>query len=402
MKLAYLMNMYPLISTTFIRREIEAHERAGVPVDRFAIRPWDQDLVDPKDIAEVPKMEYLLAGGLGGLARSALREIASNLPGFLRASRATAKMVRVAKGNRLKTIVYFLEAIVLKQKATARGVTHIHTHFSTNSAAVAMLSHLLGGPPYSVTIHGPDELYEMERNALALKVEHASFIAAITEYCRNVVDTHCVGRFTDKIRILRCGLDFRDFPEPGPVPETSEIVCVGRLCPAKAQSLLVEAMADVVKTHPDARLTLLGDGEDRPEIEATIVKHGLEKNVHLAGWATNDDVRAAVTRSRALVLPSKAEGLPIVIMESFALGRPVVSTIINGIPELVDESCGWLSPFGDIPALVENLKALLDTPPETLTTMATEGRRRVLEYHDQDRNAAQLRTEIEGSLRNHQ
>lgn len=391
MKLAYLMNMYPLISTTFIRREIEAHERAGVPVARFAIRPWDQALVDPKDIAEVAKMDYLLSAGLGGLALGALREMAANPSGFLRASVATARMVRVAKGNRLKTIVYFLEAIALKQKTVAQGISHVHTHFSTNSAAVAMLSHLLGGPPYSVTIHGPDELYEMERNALGLKVQHSAFIAAITEYCRGVVDTHCAGQFSGKIRILRCGLDFRDFPEPDPVPDTSEIICVGRLCPAKAQSLLVEAVAQVVKTHPDVRLTLLGDGEDRPEIEAAIARHGLDGNVHLAGWATNDDVRAGLTRSRALVLPSYAEGLPIVIMESFALGRPVVSTIINGIPELVDDSCGWLSPSGDLHALVRNLAALLDTPPEQLTAMGQTGRRRVQQMHDQDANAAQLR-----------
>jgi glycosyltransferase involved in cell wall biosynthesis len=391
MKLAYLLNAYPMTSTTFIRREIEAHERHGVPVDRFAIRPWDQDLVDPHDIAEKARVFYLLGGGLLPLVAAFLRESLGNPKGVARALRATGHLIRRASGNRLRTIVYFLEAVHLKQQAVARGITHMHTHFSTNSAAVAMLSQLMGGPGYSITIHGPDELYDMARNALTLKVHHARFVAVISAYCREVVDAHTARRYGDKIHIVRCGLDMAEFTGISDVPDSRELVCVGRLCKAKAQPLLVEAVAEVVLEHPDLKLILIGDGEERGEVERRIAALDLSRNVELAGWKSNSDVRAALSRSRALVLPSLAEGLPIVIMESLALGRPVVSTRITGIPELVDADCGWLAEPGDRATLVEALKAVLSQPPQVLSRMGRTGRARVAALHDQDRNAAVLR-----------
>lgn len=395
MKFAYLMNAYPMTSTTFIRREIEAHERAGYSVDRFAVRPWEQPLVDPKDIAEADRVFYLLGQGVFPLFFAFLSELVTNPRGSLRALGAVFHLMRKGRGRRLKPLVYLLEAVRLKRETRARRIDHLHTHFSTNSAAVTLLSHLLGGPGYSITVHGPDELYEMTENALTLKVQHARFVAVITEYCRRTVDTHTGGRFTGKIHVVPCGLDMREFAEVTPVPETRDLVCVGRLCEAKAQVLQVEAMAEAVQDFPDARLILIGDGEARPAVEAKIAEHGLEDTVVLAGWQSNDEVRAALTSARALMLPSLAEGLPIVIMESFALGRPVLTTRITGIPELVDESCGWLVEPGDRHAIAEALAELLATDPARLTEMAAVGRSRVADRHDQDRNAAELRRWIE-------
>lgn len=391
MKLAYFMNTYPLISTTFIRREIEAHERAGVPILRFAIRPWDSALVDPKDIAEAQKVTYLLRLGAVRLVAGALREAVLNPVRMARALAATLHLIRKARTERWKNFAYLLEAVALKQRTVAAGVTHLHTHFSSNSAAVAMLCRMLGGPPYSVTVHGPDELYVMEENAVALKLRHAAFFAVITEYCRGVVDGHTGGAFADKLKVLRCGLDLRDFETVTAVPDTKHLVCVGRLCAAKAQTALVEALAQVVEAHPGVKLLLIGDGDTRPDIEALIARHGLEAHVTLAGWKSGAEVQEAIRQARALVLPSLAEGLPIVLMEAFALGRPVLSTTITGIPELVDDSCGWLAAPGDAQALVAPLEDLLTRSPEALTQMAGIGRARVEQLHDQDRNAALLR-----------
>ena len=287
--------------------------------------------------------------------------------------------------------------MVLKQQLVARGIGHVHAHFSTNSAAVVMLSRLMGGPGYSMTLHGPDELYEMAENALTLKVHHASFVAVITEYCREVVDEHTGRQYGDKIHIVRCGLDMAEFAGVSDVPDSLDLVCVGRLCKAKAQPLLVEAVAEVVPAYPDMKLILIGDGEERGEVERRIAAHDLSRNVELVGWKSNADVRAALTRARALVLPSLAEGLPIVIMESLALGRPVLSTRITGIPELVDADCGWLAEPGDRATLVQALKAVLSHSPEDLSRMGRIGRDRVAALHDQDRNAAALRDLIEAA-----
>ena len=196
----------------------------------------------------------------------------------------------------------------------------------------------------------------------------------------------------DKVHVVRCGLDLARFSPAPPVTEDNRhLVCVGRLCPEKAQTELVEAVAALKDSHPGLRLTLIGDGETRGRIEALIARHGLHDMVHLHGWGTGAEVRAAIRAARALVLPSHAEGLPIVLMEAMALGRPVISTRIAGIPELLDETCGWIVPPGAPAALAAALDACLSAPPETLAALAAEGRARVERHHDQTRNAAALR-----------
>lgn len=391
MKLAYLMNAYPMTSTTFIRREIEAHERAGFAVDRFAIRPWGAELVDPLDIAEAKRVTYLLGQGTHRLMSGFLAELIVNPLGMARALWSTGCLLCKSRSQHWKNFAYLLEAVALKRKAIESGVDHIHTHFSTNSAAVAMLSRRLGGPKYSVTVHGPDELYELKENAVELKLRYADCFVAITNYCRDILNDFSNDRFAGKIHVVHCGLDMRDFANSTEVPDTQDLICVGRLCEAKSQTLLVQAMATIVKNHPKVRLVLIGDGDTREEIESLIRFHSLDYYVELAGWKSNADVRKALTAARALVLPSLAEGLPIVIMESLALGRPVLSTKIAGIPELVDENCGWLVTPGDLGDLIAGLNVLLSVKPEELTEMAKIGRERVLAAHDQDQTAAQLR-----------
>ena len=393
MTLAYLMNTYPLISTTFIRREIHAHEAAGVPVVRFAIRPWDQELIDPLDRAEKARTSYLLAPGLLRLALGGLREAAVNPAGLARALVTAVYLATRRGGTGARNLVYLLEAIRFRRLAVAAGITHVHAHFSTNAAAVALLSRRLGGPAYSFTAHGPDEFDDPSANGLPVKVRHAAFVAAITDYARGVILDATRRRNAGKVHVVRCGIDLADF-EPLAPAGNARIVCVGRLCPAKAQALLVEAIAPLVADHPGLELVFIGDGEDRAKIEARVRDLGLGDTVTLAGWGTGAEVRAAIAGARVLALPSFAEGLPIVLMEALATGRPVITTRITGIPELVDETCGWVVPPGDVPALTQALKDALAASPERLARMGTEGRARVALAHDQATNARILRARI--------
>ena len=390
--LAYLMNTYPVTSATFIRREIAAHEAAGCPVDRFAIRAWGEQPVDLRDRAEGEKTTYILRQGPLRLGLATVREALTNPSGLARAIGTTWQLMRLrgpaAVG--LKNLAYLVEAVFLKQAARRRGITHIHAHFSTNPAAVALLSRRLGGPSYSFTAHGPDEFDDPAGNGLPMKVAHAAFVAAITDYARGVILEATGGQGAGKVHVVRCGIDLGEF-DFTPPPDSKRITCVGRLCPAKAQTLLVEAVAPLVADHPTLELLFIGDGEDRPKIEARIADLGLERNVTLAGWGTGEEVRAAIQSARVFALPSFAEGLPIVLMESLALGRPVVTTRITGIPELIDASCGWVVEPGDVDALRTALRTALETDVATLASMARQGRTRVEIRHDQARNAEGLR-----------
>lgn len=137
-------------------------------------------------------------------------------------------------------------------------------------------------------------------------------------------------------------------------------------------------------------MTLVGDGELRGAIEAAIAARGLGGRVTLTGWVDEARVRAQLAAAHALVMPSFAEGLPMVVMEAMASARPVISTYVAGIPELVRPENGWLVPAGDAEALAEALRALARTPRERLAAMGLAGRDRVLERHDIDREAAKL------------
>jgi glycosyltransferase involved in cell wall biosynthesis len=389
MKLAYLLNSYPMTSTTFIRREIAAIERAGMPVKRFAVRRWSEKLVDPQDTNERDRVEYLLSGRGGrliaGLARYALLHPRS----FGEALEARAELQRAAGGGFVRHTAYLAQAIRLRKRCRQLGITHVHAHFSTNAAAVAMLCRRLGGPPYSFTVHGPDELEQLGPNSVTEKAEHASHVVAISDYCRDRLHAHLPGDLHDKLRLIPCGVELEDYPLTPP-PMSERLLNVGRLCPQKGQAEIPAAIAAVAANHPGISVVMVGDGESRAAIEREIARTGTGDRIKLVGWRTNAEVRRRIDETRALLLPSRAEGLPIVIMEALAMGRPVIATRIAGIPELVDEKCGWLIEPGDAEGLAQAIGQVMAANKATLDRMGREGRKRIAARHDVDKIARQL------------
>jgi colanic acid/amylovoran biosynthesis glycosyltransferase len=391
MKLAYLLNTYPMTSTTFIRREIEAVERAGLKVTRFAVRRWPERLADPDDTRELDKTHYIMGRSAFFLVRAFLLVAMRQPRGLASAAAATLGLSRAARGNRLRPFAYLVQAAYLFLQARNAGITHIHAHFSTNAAAVAMLCRLLGGPTYSFTVHGPDELMDPASLNLNLKVRHARSVVAITAYCRDRILENIEKNLASRVFIVPCGLNFSVFPSQPPAPApTQELVCVGRLCPQKGQTHIPGAVALLQERFPGLRVRLIGDGESRGEIERAIARHRVGDKVQLVGWGSNQQVRDAITQAKALLLPSFHEGLPIVIMEAFALYRPVITTRIAGIPELVDSSCGWLVEPGNEQELADAMADAISLHPAQLDRMGAEGRRRVESRHDIDAIAPAL------------
>ena len=203
----------------------------------------------------------------------------------------------------------------------------------------------------------------------------------------------------ERIGVVRCGLD-RDFLDAArqSVPtDSAELVCVARLSAQKGLPLLIAACDQLRASGETFKVTIVGDGEMRGELEAEILRRDLAGIVTLAGIRTADEIREQLARARAFVLPSFAEGLPVVIMEALALERPVISTAIAGIPELVDGSCGWLIPAGSQDALVEAMRAALHASAQDLSAKGAVGRERVLAMHDVDANAGLLVKAIAGA-----
>jgi len=391
--IAYLINQYPQTSHTFIRREIRALEERGIEVLRYTVRASDHaSLVDAHDKEEAARARVILGAGPLGLLGATLKTLFTRPGRFFSALRLAWLTGKVSTRGQMISLIYLAEACVLLGWLRRDGVSHVHAHFGTNSAAVAMLCRVLGGPPYSFTCHGPEEFDMPVSLSLGEKINHAAFVVAISEFGRSQLFRWCPHEQWEKIHIVRCGVDRSFLSAPAaPCPAIPRLVCVGRLSEQKGQLALVEAAGRLKSEGLKFEVALVGDGRMRGALEQAIDRLNLRDIVKLLGWRDSEGVRRELANSRALVLPSFAEGLPVVVMESFAVGRPVLSTSVAGIPELVEPSVsGWLVPPGSVDRLAAAMKQVLQAPPEELDRMGNAGKAKVAEKHDVNTEAAKL------------
>ena len=172
---------------------------------------------------------------------------------------------------------YLAEACVLVSRFSQLNISHFHAHFGTNSAMVVLLNHVLGGPAYSFTVHGPKEFEKVEAIGLPKKIDCASFVVGISSYGRSQLYRWCNYNEWNKIKVIHCGLDESFFSHAQqPIPEELRLVCVGRLCEQKGQLLLVEAASKLVSLGYKFKLVLVGDGKLRAPIEEAIKSDKLE------------------------------------------------------------------------------------------------------------------------------
>ncbi|HEY9617743.1 MAG TPA: glycosyltransferase [Microcoleaceae cyanobacterium] len=392
MHIAYLVNQYPKVSHSFIRRELLAVEANGVTVSRFSIRSLDAELVDSADKEEFKKTRFVLASGGRGLLANLLRVGLTRPRQFLKAARLTFKVGWKSERGMIIHLAYLAEACVLLNWFADAKVQHVHAHFGTNSTTVAMLCRALGGPTYSFTVHGPEEFDKPATIALTEKINRAAFVVAVCSFGKSQLFRWCDYKQWTKIHVVHCGVDRSFLSQPyQPIPQQPIFVCVARLSEQKGHLTLIEAASQLAAEGLQFKLVLVGDGPLRQQIELMITQLGLQNHVEITGWASNTEVRQHILNAQIMVLPSFAEGLPVGIMETLALSRPVISTYIAGIPELVEpERCGWLVPSGSATALAETMKAALNTPLEKLELMGKAGAQRVAADHNVESEARHL------------
>ena len=157
MIIAYLVNQYPKVSHSFVRREVAAVESCGMKVARFSIRSCESELVDEADKLEQELTKVILGIGVKGLVLALLRVALTKPARFLEALRLTFKVGWHSERGIILHLAYLAEACAVLNWFSEQGITHVHAHFGTNSTTVAMLCRVLGGPTYSFTVHGPEE-----------------------------------------------------------------------------------------------------------------------------------------------------------------------------------------------------------------------------------------------------
>ncbi|NJK51001.1 glycosyltransferase family 4 protein [Candidatus Gracilibacteria bacterium] len=400
MNIAYLVNQYPKVSHSFVRREILAVEACGLKVARFSIRSCEAELVDKGDKQEQELTQVILGVGVKGLALALFRVALTKPAQFIEALRLTFQVGWHSERGIILHLAYLAEACVLLNWFAEQEITHVHAHFGTNSTTVAMLCRVLGGPTYSFTVHGPEEFDKATILSLAEKIQRSTFVAAVSSFGKSQLFRWCDRAFWSKIHVIHCGVDADFLVHPHvPIPAAPRFVCVGRLSEQKGHLLLLEAASKLAASGLDFKLVFVGDGPLRSEIEQQISQLKLQNHIEITGWASGEEVQQQLLASRAMVLPSFAEGLPVVIMEALALNRPVISTYVAGIPELVEPGvCGWLVPPGSAELLAAAMRSALESPLEKLEEMGKAGAERVAQQHNAALEAKKLVALFESAI----
>ncbi len=397
-RIGYLASSYPRAVDTAVRNEVVGLRELGHYVDTFAIRRADADqLTSDLHRREHERTTYILSDHWLVTPLAALelmvRKPARVLSALRLAMRTRPRGVRGA----IWQAAYFLEAAFLAKQLLDRRIQHLHVHIGESPASVALLASELSGIAYSMTIHGPYIFRAPEYWALGTKIERAAFTVCITEFTKSQCMMYVPYTCWERLEVIRCGPELSFLRRnPPPLRDSARIVWVGRICEEKAIPILLDATERLSREGVKFELVMVGDGPLRGQVEARLQSSGLSDRVRITGWADVECVRREIEEARALVLPSFAEGLPAVLMEALALGRPAISTYVAGIPELIEPGVnGWLVPAGSEVHLAAAVRQALELPLNELARMGRAGRASVLEHHDPRVEVGKLARRIE-------
>ncbi|MEM8730029.1 MAG: glycosyltransferase family 4 protein [Pseudomonadota bacterium] len=397
-RLTYLTALYPAASHTFILREVTALRDLGFEVQTASLRAPDANhLIGPEEEAAFATTFYAIDHGKNPFRFLKALLAVLTAPGrFFRTLWLALKTAPPGAVGAVKQMFYLAEAIVLAQQLRDKKTDHLHNHFADPSANVAMLASELSGVPFSYTLHGPAELYEPEKWQLREKTARAAFVACISNFARSQAMYFSHPEHWQKLSIIHCGVEPERYrTSPKARGTSTDFLFVGRLTPIKGVRVLFEAFSELHRMNSDVTLTLVGDGDDRAALEALARPMG--DAVRFLGFQSQSGVAQALSRADALVLPSFAEGLPVVLMEALAAEKPVICTQVGGVSELVEDGAsGLIVPAGNAPSLAAAMARVADDP-DLRAAMGARGRAMVEREFASRTEAARLATLFVGA-----
>ena len=404
---AYLVSRYPSVTHTFVSGEVRALREAGVRVETASVRQVPEtETLSASDREERRTTRALLPASAPAVLRTHAAALLRSPAAYLGTLAAALRMAHAGGRARLWQLFYFGEAILLWAWMREVDVRHVHVHHANVSADLALLAcryaNRSGASPpwtWSITIHGPTELFDVEAHKLPRKLGDAAAVVCISDFARSQVAAFVDPATLAKVHTVRCGIDLNAFSPPAQREAGApEILCVGALSRRKGHVVLLDALPAVLEAVLTARLTLAGDGEEREFLEAHASELGVRESVRFLGAVEHDRMAQLYDAADVFCLPSFAEGVPVVLMEAMAMELPVVATNIMGVPELVEhEVSGLLVPPARPDLLGEALVRLL-ADPEARERMGGAGRRRVAERYDRATTSGELLRVLEPLL----
>ena len=367
MRLGYLYSRYPVISQTFCDAEMLALEQRGIELVIGSVYPPLTSL----------RHEYI--SRLRALIRYAPpQQILRIWQENAKAGRATftwpialIEQHEQKYGPSVKAELRARNALYFAEFFARSGVDHVHVHFANRAAHTALFLKEISGISFSVTAHGQDFMKDLGSDDLLREIcAAAEFVAAETDYSRDLLRQRCPDSAA-KIHRVYNGIDLERFPAPGPVNSnpTPRIVSVGRLVAFKGFADLIDACAELARHGVNFACEIIGDGPLRDRLQTKITQLDLSSRVNLLGSLSQKVVLEKLQAADVFALASTTDDkgatdvFPTVILEAMASARPVVSTRLAGIPELVmDGQTGILVSPGDSTALAQPLEQLIRDP----------------------------------------
>jgi len=401
-RLAYLLKKFPRLSETFILNELLAQERLGRELHIFSRRAPDNEPRHPElarlratvenlpPKSEIDPWEMLVGDGPGA------DDLLTKLGPVVREARTWGHS---------RTPSLLVEALHVLKRTKELGIEHVHVHFATDSAVVAMLMRKLGGPSYSITAHAKDIYREtVDFRFLDVLVKNSAFVVTVCDANRQWMAERLSKEAMVKVRKLYNGIDLANFRSDGSTRDSAHVLGVGRLVEKKGWLILVEALTLLLKKGVKLEANFIGDGEEKARIEALIAERGVGEHVKMLGPRDQAEVRRYMSRATMMVQPclvgndGNRDALPTVLVESLAMGLPSISTPVTGIPEILDQGrCGVLVPENDVQATANAIEALLKDRARQ-QRIASEGRKRAEDLFDAEKTSRILSGWFEEAL----
>lgn len=360
MTLGYLVPEFPSQTHIFFWREILALRAAGARVVLFSTKRPSAGSCRHEFATDAAKeTSYLYPPSLRDLMF-----LACHPAGLFRAFRYIWTLAESRVRQRLLLLGLIMSAARLCRISERERVSHVHIHSCANAAHIGAMAHALDGLAYSLTLHGDLPVYGNDHVA---KMRNARFVSCVTRPLQDqIVGLTKTPR--EKAPILTMGVNMQGFSGgaiPSPTPDTLRAITVARLARLKGHDFSLRALKLLKESGRSFHYKIVGEGDYRPQIEADVKSLGLQQDVEFLGTMSEEEVAFAIARSDVLLLNSigLGEAAPVAVMEAMAIGIPVISSIIGGTPDMIENGVdGFLVPQEDINAIAECLKQLAGNP----------------------------------------
>jgi glycosyltransferase involved in cell wall biosynthesis len=402
--IAYVLQSFPLLTETFVYREVLHLERRGIKVASFATWKPDEETLSEEAKHLLETTSYVFPISWTRFVRAHLSSFWRHPTRYI----GTLIFVVTRRGeslkNRRRTVFHFCEAVYLAEEMRAQHIRHIHAHFCINAATIALVASRLLDISFSFTAHN---ILFTDRVILREKVRAASFVAAISHSTKRFL-VHLVPNdpVEHRIHIVHCGISPDAFAplDPKPVNDIPTLLFVGQLRERKGAPVLVEACRILAERGVKFRCDIVGDGPQKAFLEDLVEQHALQEEIELAGTVFQERILAYLQRADVFVLPcvtassGDVDGVPVSLMEAMAAEVAAVSTPVSGIPELIEDGVsGILVPEQDSVALADALQKLLEDD-DLRSRLGKNGRRKIIRDFNIDNSVRHLTTLFESCV----